>query len=133
MTSGRPAFFVDRDGVLNDLVPDPETGLPELLAREGFPERLDGMTVLDIGTSNGGAAFIAERRGAERVVAVDIYGPEWFGVDALRTFLGSSSNISAQASTSSRACSMTGSTSSCSLAFCITFDTRCSPSTRFAH
>jgi SAM-dependent methyltransferase len=61
-----------------------------LLTRAGFPERLDGMTVLDIGTSNGGAAFIAERRGAERVVAVDIYGPEWFGVDALRTFLGSS-------------------------------------------
>jgi tRNA (mo5U34)-methyltransferase len=61
-----------------------------LLARAGFPERLDGMTVLDIGTSNGGAAFISERRGAERVVAVDIFGPEWFGIDALRTFLGSS-------------------------------------------
>jgi D-glycero-D-manno-heptose 1,7-bisphosphate phosphatase len=26
---GRPAAFVDRDGVINELVPDPATGLPE--------------------------------------------------------------------------------------------------------
>ena len=50
---------------------------------------LTGKTVLDIGTANGGAAFEAERRGASRVVAVDIYGPTWFGVDRLTEFLGS--------------------------------------------
>ena len=31
------------------------------------------MRVLDIGTANGGAAFVSERRGASRVVAVDIF------------------------------------------------------------
>jgi tRNA (mo5U34)-methyltransferase len=55
----------------------------------GVPERLDGLTVLDVGTSNGGAAFIAEQRGAERVLAIDIYGPEWFGFDRLSKALGS--------------------------------------------
>jgi predicted rRNA methylase YqxC with S4 and FtsJ domains len=30
------------------------------------------MTAFDIGTSNGGAALELERRGAQRVVAVDI-------------------------------------------------------------
>ena len=60
-----------------------------LLGAAGLPADLSGQTVLDIGTSNGGAAFIAERRGAKEVVAVDIYGPERFGVLALRDFLGS--------------------------------------------
>jgi tRNA (mo5U34)-methyltransferase len=55
----------------------------------GLPEDLTGKRVLDIGTSNGGAAFLMERRGAERVVAVDIYPPEWFGFEELRRFLGS--------------------------------------------
>jgi tRNA (mo5U34)-methyltransferase len=63
--------------------------IESLLDRAGFPERLDGMTLLDVGTSNAGAAFIAERRGAARVVAVDIYEPDWFGVDALTSFLQS--------------------------------------------
>jgi tRNA (mo5U34)-methyltransferase len=56
----------------------------------GLPSRLDGATVVDIGTTNGGAAFIAEQRGAERVVAVDIYGPDRFGFDRLKTALGAS-------------------------------------------
>jgi len=60
-----------------------------LLWRGGFPDQLDGLSVLDVGASNAGAAFIAERRGAERVVAVDIYPPGWFGVDAIADFLGS--------------------------------------------
>jgi tRNA (mo5U34)-methyltransferase len=50
---------------------------------------LTGRTVLDIGTTNAGAAFEAERRGAARVVAIDIYPPEQFGVTALIDFLGS--------------------------------------------
>ena len=43
-----------------------------LMAKAAVPERLDGATVLDIGTTNGGTAFECERRGASRVVAVDI-------------------------------------------------------------
>src|SRR5436190_6965982 len=50
---------------------------------------LRGKRVLDVGTSNGGAAFLMERWGAARVVAVDIYPPDWFGFEDLRTFLGS--------------------------------------------
>lgn len=36
-----------------------------------LPERLDGQSVLDIGTWNGFYAFAAERRGASRVLATD--------------------------------------------------------------
>lgn len=50
---------------------------------------LSGLSVLDVGTTNGGTAFEAERRGAARVVAVDIYDAEWFGVRPLTEFLGS--------------------------------------------
>jgi tRNA (mo5U34)-methyltransferase len=60
-----------------------------LLDQVGLPPNLDGATVLDIGTTNGGAAFIAEQRGAERVVAVDIYGPDRFGFDPIKTAFGS--------------------------------------------
>jgi tRNA (mo5U34)-methyltransferase len=55
----------------------------------GLPADLTGKTVLDIGTTNGGAAFALERRGAERVVAVDIFPPEWFGVAQLIELLDS--------------------------------------------
>jgi SAM-dependent methyltransferase len=60
-----------------------------LLNLTGVPDRLDGLSVLDIGTCNGGAAFIAEQRGADRVVAVDIYDPSWFGFDRLAEALDS--------------------------------------------
>jgi tRNA (mo5U34)-methyltransferase len=63
--------------------------IEQLIDLAGVPQRLDGLSVLDVGTSNGGAAFIAERRGAERVLAVDIYGPDWFGFDRLSEALGS--------------------------------------------
>jgi tRNA (mo5U34)-methyltransferase len=53
------------------------------------PDDLSGKTALDIGTSNGGAAFELERRGAERVVAVDIYPESWFGFDAVKKLLAS--------------------------------------------
>ena len=55
----------------------------------GIPHSLQGASVLDIGTTNGGAAFIAERQGAERVVAVDVVGPDHFGFDDLRKALKS--------------------------------------------
>ena len=50
----------------------------------GVPEDLSGRHLLDVGTSNGVAAFEAVARGATRVVASDIYGPEAFGFDRLR-------------------------------------------------
>ena len=55
----------------------------------GLPDDLSGKTVLDIGTTNGGAAFALERRGPARVVAVDIFPPEWFGVSQLTELLDS--------------------------------------------
>jgi tRNA (mo5U34)-methyltransferase len=63
--------------------------IDDLFEVGGVPIDLRGRSVLDIGTSNGGAAFVMERRGAERVVALDIYPPDWFGFDRLREFLGS--------------------------------------------
>ena len=60
-----------------------------LIQRVGLPLSLEGRTFLDVGTTNGGAAFIAEARGADRVVAVDIYDPDNFGFDTLRDAVGS--------------------------------------------
>jgi tRNA (mo5U34)-methyltransferase len=53
------------------------------------PTDLSGLSVLDVGTTNGGVAFEAERRGAARVVAVDICSPDVYGFSDLRTFFGS--------------------------------------------
>ncbi len=63
------------------------------LERAGVPERLDGLSVLDIGTSNGGAAFLAEERGAARVVAVDLCRPDWFAFDQIGEALGSKAHF----------------------------------------
>jgi len=60
-----------------------------LLQAARVPDRLDGATVLDIGTTNGGAAFECERRGASRVVVVDIADDAWFGFAAIKELLGS--------------------------------------------
>jgi tRNA (mo5U34)-methyltransferase len=65
------------------------------LRRLGFPERLDGKTVLDIGSWDGFFAFEAERRGAKRVLATDSYvwnGCTWGSKDGFllaRQILGS--------------------------------------------
>lgn len=59
----------------------------------GVPEDLTGRSVLDIGTTNGGAVFEAERRGATRCVAVDIYPPAAFGFDKISSALGSSAEF----------------------------------------
>lgn len=60
-----------------------------------LPERMDGLTVLDIGTFDGFFAFEAERRGAKSVLAVDSIvwdSPEHgrAGFDLAREALGSS-------------------------------------------
>jgi SAM-dependent methyltransferase len=76
------------DGIYTPGVSDIEF----MLDAAAVPQRLDGLSVLDIGTTNGGAAFACERRGASRVVAVDIADEHWFGFAAIRTFLGSSAH-----------------------------------------
>ncbi len=60
-----------------------------LLHTAGVPNDLAGASVLDVGTTNGGAAFALERRGASRVLATDIVDPMHFGFAAIRTALGS--------------------------------------------
>jgi tRNA (mo5U34)-methyltransferase len=60
-----------------------------LLQTAGVPDNLSGKSVLDIGTTNGGAAFLAERRGADPVVAVDICDDDWFGFRAIKEVLRS--------------------------------------------
>jgi tRNA (mo5U34)-methyltransferase len=73
------------EGVLTPGVNDIEWLLNEV----GVPASLDGASVLDVGTTNGGAAFIAESRGAARVVAVDIYDADRFGFDEISKALDS--------------------------------------------
>lgn len=63
--------------------------IPWLCSMADLPADLSGRTVLDVGTTNAGTAFELERRGAARVVAVDIFDPDWFGVRALTEFLQS--------------------------------------------
>ena len=63
--------------------------IEDMLNTLGVPKDLSGLSVLDIGTANGGAAFIAERRGAKRVVAVDIYDPHDYGFAQVAEALGS--------------------------------------------
>ena len=46
--------------------------LRRLVGSVGIPDDLTGCTALDIGTANGFWAFEMERRGASRVVAVDV-------------------------------------------------------------
>jgi tRNA (mo5U34)-methyltransferase len=60
-----------------------------LLDAADLPDDIDGASVLDIGTTNGGLAFELERRGAGRVVTVDIYSANWFGFEQLKTLLNS--------------------------------------------
>jgi tRNA (mo5U34)-methyltransferase len=60
-----------------------------LLHTAGVPVDLNGASVLDIGTTNGGAAFTLERRGASRVVATDIVDPMHFGFEAIHSALNS--------------------------------------------
>ncbi len=61
----------------------------QLLELAGVPSDLSGKRVLDIGTTNGGTAFALERRGAERVLATDIYDGDRFGFNAIAGALGS--------------------------------------------
>jgi tRNA (mo5U34)-methyltransferase len=88
--AARTDFVWHQRWPLTDGVATPGTNDIEwLMNRAGVPARLDGLSVLDIGTTNGGAAFLAEQRGASRVVAVDIYPAHWFGFDTIAKAVGS--------------------------------------------
>jgi tRNA (mo5U34)-methyltransferase len=60
-----------------------------LMHTAGLPGDVSGASVLDIGTTNGGAAFALERRGATRVLATDIVDSMHFGFDAIKATLSS--------------------------------------------
>jgi len=53
--------------------------MADYLAHYNFPDRLDGMRVLDVGASTGFFAYEFERRGAAEVVAVEL--PSWSAHD----------------------------------------------------
>jgi cephalosporin hydroxylase len=59
------------------------------LAVAGMPTDLTGQTVLDVGTLNGAIAFEAERRGAERVIAVGLEPATHYGFSRIAALLGS--------------------------------------------
>jgi tRNA (mo5U34)-methyltransferase len=64
------------NGVITDGIDD----TPEKLEKIRLPEDLSGKTVLDIGAWDGFFSFEAERRGAEKVLAIDSFcwsGPGW--------------------------------------------------------
>ena len=54
-----------------------------------FPESFEGLTVLDIGAWDGFFSFEAERRGAKRVVALDLDPPEHTGLGVAKELLQS--------------------------------------------
>ncbi len=59
---------------------------PYKLKQLGIPDSLHGMTVLDIGASDGFFSFEAERRGASRVLATDVWTGQCWGMQAKRGF-----------------------------------------------
>lgn len=59
---------------------------PYKLEQLGMPERLTGRTVLDIGASDGFFSFQAERRGASRVLGVDVWSGHTWGMQAKTGF-----------------------------------------------
>jgi predicted RNA methylase len=50
-----------------------------LISNAEVPIDLSGLSVLDVGTTNGAASFECEKRGAREIVAVDICPPDGFG------------------------------------------------------
>jgi tRNA (mo5U34)-methyltransferase len=59
------------------VVTSSEGGNLVLIKRLGLPERVDGLSVLDVGAWDGFFSFEAERRGARRVLATDSF--QWDG------------------------------------------------------
>lgn len=63
--------------------------LRQMLDYLQFPDSFEGLTVLDIGAWDGFFSFEAERRGAKRVVALDIDPPDTHGFAIAKELLGS--------------------------------------------
>jgi len=55
----------------------------------GVESNLAGCRILDTGTTNGAAASIVEKRRAEHVVAVDIFGEHAYGFKKISDLIGS--------------------------------------------
>lgn len=70
------------------ITPGQKDTFTELHYRIGLPERLDGMTVLDIGAAEGFYSFECEKRGAI-VTAVDQFSSAQSGFALVRELLGS--------------------------------------------
>src|SRR5713226_8698296 len=60
-----------------------------LLNAVRFPDRIDGLRVLDIGAWNGCFSFECERRGASEVVAYSLENPDESGFNRLKSLLNS--------------------------------------------
>ncbi|EIE97092.1 class I SAM-dependent methyltransferase [Saccharomonospora glauca] len=67
------------------LVIEGDYDMSKYLAYYHLPERLDGKTVLDVGTASGFFAIEAERRGA-KVTAIDIWDETALPAELARTF-----------------------------------------------
>ena len=67
----------------------PHWYLLDMLKSLGFPESLEGLSVLDIGAWDGFFSFEAERRGAKRVVAYDLHPPNHYGFVVAKELLES--------------------------------------------
>ena len=61
-----------------------------MLEAAQVPHDMKGKTVLDVGCFNGAVGFLCERRGASRVVCIDVNpDPQTLGITQIRDFLGS--------------------------------------------
>jgi tRNA (mo5U34)-methyltransferase len=60
-----------------------------LLRVTDLSAQIKGKSVLDVGTTNGAVAFWAERLGASRVVAIDIFDDDFFGFAKIRNSIQS--------------------------------------------
>ena len=70
------------------ITPGTKDTVTELNTRMGLPNRLDGLSVLDIGAADGFYAFECEKRGAE-VTGVDVRRATESGFGLARSLLGS--------------------------------------------
>jgi tRNA (mo5U34)-methyltransferase len=76
------------DGVVSPGVV-PLASMQQALRHFHFPDRLDGLRVLDIGTYDGFFAFEAERRSAGEVVAIDVNPIDYYCFGLAKRILGS--------------------------------------------
>lgn len=99
--SGRPAAFLDRDGVLNELVPDPSSGRPESPLRADDVRLLPGVAAAASELAHAGFALVCvsnqpaaakgkvsvEQLHAVHARVLDLLGREGVRLDASRLCL----------------------------------------------